>query len=58
MVEHSCVSTAAITRDCYSPRHKDPNDNCKGGPMSAVAWFLKELCPDITLSLARCVKLA
>ena len=52
MVEHSCMSTAAIARNRYTPRHKDPEDVCKGGLMLGVAWFQEDMCPNVTLSLA------
>ena len=39
MVDDTCVSTAAITCNYQSPRHKDPGDVRRHAMMLVVAWL-------------------
>ena len=49
IVEHLRMLTTAITRDCYSAWHKNPNDVCEGGLMSAVVWFPEGMYMALTI---------
>ncbi len=51
VVPHSCVSTAAITRDYQSHEHRDSTKFCSGGLMSGMARLHEVRCALLLLCL-------